>query len=78
VARVEESQQREARVAAGLETTRVSYQSRKWRRRVAAAAATASSCWRLGRGVARSGKASRREVRRWASSRATRGAALEQ
>jgi hypothetical protein len=73
----EEGQKGGARAAAGLEATRGSYQSRKWRqqscsdgelRRRRQAAAGGS-----GGGVARSGKASRREVRRWAGSGATRG-----
>jgi hypothetical protein len=64
-------------VAAGLEATQGSYQSRKWRRQSGSngerrrrrqAAAGGS-----GGGVARSGEASRKERRRWAGSGATRG-----
>jgi hypothetical protein len=73
----EGSQRRGARVAASFEMTHGSYSSRKWRRQSCSdgelrrrrqAAAGGS-----GGGVARSGKASRREVRRWAVSGATRG-----
>jgi hypothetical protein len=77
VERVGEGQKGGARAAAGLEATRGSYQSRKWRRQSCSdgelrqrrqPAASGS-----GGGVARSGKASRREVRRWAGLGATRG-----
>jgi hypothetical protein len=44
----------------------------------AAAAATATSCWRLGRRRGALGEGQQEELRRWASSGATRGAALEQ
>jgi hypothetical protein len=74
---VGEGQKGGARAAAGLKAMRGSYQSRKWhrqscsdgelrRRRQAAVGGS-------GGGLARSGKASRREVRRWAGSGATHG-----
>jgi hypothetical protein len=76
--RVGESQRRRARTAASLEATRGSCQSKRWCRQSGSGGerrwpATASSCWRLGQRRGTLGKASRKEVKRWASSGVTRG-----
>jgi hypothetical protein len=86
VARSEENQRGGARAVAGLETTRGCYQSRKWHRQSGsdserwrpAAAERGGSSGRRQSDVECSGKASREGLRRWASTGAARGAALEQ
>jgi hypothetical protein len=85
VVRVEGSQRRGARAAAGLDMTHGSYPSRKWCRQSCSGGeqrrpATAER-GQLGRTAERRGvlgEGQQEEVRRWASSGATRGAALEQ
>jgi hypothetical protein len=78
VERAGEGQRKRTRAATGLKATRGSCQSRRWHQQSCSDGerrwpATASSYWRLGSGVACSGEASGKEMRRWASSRAMRG-----
>jgi hypothetical protein len=80
MARSEENQRGGARAVAGLGTTRGCYPSRKWHRQ---SCSDGELRWQAvsggsGGDAARSGKASRDKLRRWASSGATRGAVLEQ
>jgi hypothetical protein len=76
VARAGKTQRGGARAAAGLEVTQGSYKSRKWRRQSGSNCAQRrqlkAAAGSSGGGVARSGKASRKERRRWAGSGATR------